>query len=689
VRTSLAAWLSAVLLPLACGPSERPAAPPRVARPDILLVTIDTWRADAAGFAGSRDVETPLLDRLAASGTVFTDAHAHNVVTLPSHANILTGLYPFQHGVRDNAGFVLDSSVPTLAGMLHDSGYATGAFVGAFPLDSRFGLDRGFDVYDDDYPLGSQGARLEVAERRGDAVVAAALDWWRAHAGEPRFLWVHLYDPHAAYAPPEPFASRYRSAPYLGEVAAVDSFLTPLVEPHLDGKEPPALVVVTGDHGEALGDHGELTHGLFAYEATLHVPLVVWGAGVPARRDDRSARHIDIAPTLLAAAGIESARRLPGSSLLAPPAPADSYFEALSMTYARGWAPLRGVLRERRKMIDLPLPELYSLPDDPEERNNLAAQRSFELRELRQALPAASAWPPDERRTPSSEEAARLRSLGYAAGSAPLRSSYGPADDPKNLIAVDAKLHQVIDAYSRGDFERAVALAREVLATHPEIAEAYDNLALSLRQLERNREAIAVLRDGIAHASVKRDLIRQLGMTLVENGQPDEAVSVLAPFESSSDPEALRAFGGALSAVGDQPRALAVLQRAAALVPDDPQIVEAMGIAELRLDHVAEATALLRQALARNPQLATAWNSLGVALFRSEGGAAAIAAWQKALEIDPHLYDAIYNVGWVAANMGDRRTAREAFQRYVATAPPERFAAEIAKARTMLAQLGD
>ncbi len=221
------------------GPVERGAG--------VLLITIDTLRADAPGFAGNAQVETPVLDRLARGGQVFDDAHAHNVVTLPSHANILTGLYPYQHGVRDNSGFALPAKVPTLATRLKAAGYATAAFVGAYPLDASFGLNQGFDTYDDKFPRGAHLDSFVLAERRGDKVVEPALAWWNAHRSEKRFLWIHLYDPHAAYAPPEPFATRYKENPYWGEVAATDSFLAPILGPLLDGKEPPTLVVVTSD----------------------------------------------------------------------------------------------------------------------------------------------------------------------------------------------------------------------------------------------------------------------------------------------------------------------------------------------------------------------------------------------------------------------------------------------------------
>ncbi|HEY0788525.1 MAG TPA: sulfatase, partial [Thermoanaerobaculia bacterium] len=283
---------------VACG--ERSSKPADA----IILVTIDTLRWDAVGFAGNREVQTPFLDRIAREGTVFPNAHAHNVVTLPSHANILTGLYPYQHGVRDNSGFTLDASRGTIGSMLKAAGWTTGAFVGAFPLDRRYGLAHGFDVYDDKYREGSAPLDFAVAERNADEVLQAAVAWWKANEGKKRFLWVHLYDPHAPYAPPAPFRDVYAKNRYLGEVAWTDHAMGRWLAPLLEGDDAPALVV-TSDHGEALGDHGEQTHGLFAYEATLKVPLVVRSPGrVPPATDDRYVRHIDIAPTVLDLAGV-------------------------------------------------------------------------------------------------------------------------------------------------------------------------------------------------------------------------------------------------------------------------------------------------------------------------------------------------------------------------------------------------
>jgi len=223
--------------------------------PDVILITIDTLRADALGYAGNTRVKTPYLDSLAAKGIVYTSAHAHNVVTLPSHTNIITGLYPYQHGLRDNAGFHLDASHPTIGAMLKTAGYTTGAFISAFPLDSRFGLNAGFDLYDDKYREASDPLDFVVQERPAEETLTAARQWYESVHDQKRFMWVHLYDPHAPYAPPPPFREMYRDAPYLGEVAYVDDQLSKFLPAILDA-HPNTVVIITGDHGEALGDHG-------------------------------------------------------------------------------------------------------------------------------------------------------------------------------------------------------------------------------------------------------------------------------------------------------------------------------------------------------------------------------------------------------------------------------------------------
>ena len=349
---ALALGAAAAVLVRSRVPGERHGpAPAGEAGLSVLLITIDTLRADAVGAYGDARAATPWMDRLAAGGVRFDAAHAQNVVTLASHANILSGGYPWQHGVRDNAGFRFPAGRDTLATLLKGRGYRTGAFVSAFPLDARFGLARGFDVYDDRMAAAPAGPGFVEPERSGAATVALARRWLAEGAG-PSFCWVHLYEPHYPYRPPEPLASRFAGDPYRGEVAAADAALAPLLEPILAaGTEGKTLVVLTADHGESLGEHGEATHGVLAYEATLRVPLLVFEPRLfGPRAVAEGVRHVDLLPTILEALAIPVPPGLPGRSLLpalsggAPGPVATSYFEALSGQLHRGWAPVRGVI---------------------------------------------------------------------------------------------------------------------------------------------------------------------------------------------------------------------------------------------------------------------------------------------------------------------------------------------------------
>jgi arylsulfatase A-like enzyme/Tfp pilus assembly protein PilF len=645
---------------------------------NVLLVTVDTLRHDALGFAGNPRASTPTLDRLAAAGVVFERAYAHNVVTLPSHANILTGLLPYQHGVRDNDGFVLPQSVPTAATWLAERGFATAAFVAAFPLDRRFGLDRGFDLYDDRYPRA-------VGERPADEVVAGAVGWWRSHGGRRRFLWVHLYDPHAPYEPPQPAAD-----PYLGEVSAVDASLAPLLEPILDRAEP-TLVVFTADHGEALGEHGELTHGLFAYESVLRAPLVLWAPGLPPsstiqRRTD-VAGHIDLLPTLLAAVGVEPPPGLPGRDLFAGETPAPHYFESLTSTLEIGSAPLRGILEGDYKLIELPLPELYDVVADPGERRNLIADQRDVARRLAAALPEESVWPP--RRDPEAppvQEA--LRALGYLGGNAAPRESYDVEDDPKNLRHLQRKMQEAVDDLRHGRPAEAEALAREVIAERDDVGMAYHYLAFSLLAQERVPEAVAVMEHSRAAGLASPRLLRQLGLSLAEVGRHDEARAVLEPLAGSGDARALHDLASVLSEAGDQAAAERELRRLLQRDPEDPEAHQRLALVALRRGQPREALAFAERAVEIDDGLSLAWSYLGEASYALGEKRRALEAWERAVEIDPSNFDALYNVTLAAEEVGETARLRRALERFVATAPPLRYGPHLESARRRLTDLG-
>jgi arylsulfatase A-like enzyme/Tfp pilus assembly protein PilF len=636
----------------------------------VVLITIDTLRADATGFSGAGKVATPVIDRLAASGRVATFAHAHAVMTLPSHASLLTGFYPYQHGVRDNAGFRLPTTVTTLAERLKSQGYATAAFVSAFPLDRRFGLDAGFDVYDDEYE-GRGAGTFAFAERPGDETVARALAWWKAHRGAPRFLWVHLFTPHFPYEPAEPFAERYAGRPYFGDVAMADAELEPLVARLLDGEDGSTLVVLTSDHGEALGDHGEETHGLFAYESTLRVPLVFWARGlVEPGRDPRPARHVDVVPSLLDLLGLPVPEDLPGRSLFSPDAGTDDegcYFEALTGALNRGWAPLHGWIEGRTKAIRLPLPELYDLERDPGETDNRADAESERLARLLSRIPRAAAEPV-KREAIDSEIVERLRSLGYVASSGPAlaEAADDPALDPKNLIHVERLLYLALTAYNRGEPETAIERLNEIVAEQPRMAVAYSHLSFIYAELGRAEEAIELLRGARARGVDSEELRRQLALNLLALGDVDGAAEALADDSDSEDPETQAVLGRIAGLAGRDDEARARFERSLELDPTFPEAWIDMGILALGADRLDDAMAYLNRGLGADPNHAEGWNALGVVHGRRGDPSSAIESWRRSIELDPRLADALFNLGFALGKAGELDEAAALLERYAA-----------------------
>ncbi len=655
---------------------------------DVVLVTIDTLRFDATGFSGNRKAQTPHLDRLAAQGVVFESTHASSVVTLPSHATMLTGLYPPDHGVRDNTGFRLDASIPTIATIARERGWATGAFVAAFPLDSRYGLDRGFEVYDDGYaPSGTPG-EFSMPERAGPEVVSAALAWWRGQKGRPRLLWVHLYEPHAPYRPAPPFAEKFHADPYLGEVSAADAALAPLFDA-LNGESGRTLAVVTSDHGESLGEHGEATHGLFAYEATLRVPLVLWAPGtLPARREKSPARHVDLLPTILEGAGLPIPAGLPGRSLAAPSAgeAAPGYFEAMSASFNRGWAPLSGVVEGGWKLVHLPLPELYDLATDPGEAKNLFESRRDVARRLQALLPK----PKRPRGAPSvagGEEARRLLSLGYLSASGRSAPAWTPENDPKNLVDLDAKIHRAIALYQEGRAGEAATTARAVVRERPGMPVGYELLSFLLDETGRRAEAVETLTRARKLGVASEPMQVRLALMLSESGRASEALGVLTPLSGSEDPDTRNAIGIALADAGRLEEALGVFAGIVARDRTEAVARQNAGIAFLKGGRVKEALASLDAALAINDKLPLAWNARGVAQAKIGDLPEAARSWTRAAALDPRQFDALFNLGMTAARAGDRSAARAALERFVRTAPPAQYRADIAAARRLLGRL--
>ncbi|MGH7337333.1 MAG: sulfatase, partial [Myxococcota bacterium] len=339
------------------------------------MSTTDTTRADHLHAYGNQSVATPALDALARDGVLFAEASTPSPATLPAHSSLMTGLYPIHHGARANGTFHLGGQVETLAERLRAAGYRTGAVISAFVLDSRFGLDQGFELYHDDLSAGIKHSPHMFRERAAELTNEPAVKWLREHPGERFFLWVHYFDPHAAYLPPEPFRSEYASDPYDGEIAYADSQIGALLAELDDlGVRDRTLLVYAADHGEGLGEHGEDTHSLLTYDSTLHVPLLLSApAALPRGRViARPVSLIDVAPTVLSLLGLPRPGELDGIDLTQPAlSPARSlFFESLSTMTLHGWAPLLGVRRGDWKYVFAPTPELYDLARDPRERTN-------------------------------------------------------------------------------------------------------------------------------------------------------------------------------------------------------------------------------------------------------------------------------------------------------------------------------
>jgi arylsulfatase A-like enzyme/tetratricopeptide (TPR) repeat protein len=664
---------------------------PRTDR-NVLLVTIDTLRGDVLSCYGGA-AETPHLDALAAHGARFTFAHAHSVLTLPSHASILTGEYPYDHGLRDNAGYRLSPDTQTMATRLKRVGFSTGAFVGAFPLERRFGLNVGFDVYDDRVGQGGPSGVFSEPERRADAVVKVAIEWIDRQTGR-WFAWVHVYDPHAPYAPPAEWQARYGANPYAGEVAWTDSALGPLFD-RLGAQPRSTLVVVTGDHGESLGSHGELTHGVFAYEPTLRVPLIISDVEPRQRKApagvtiDSSVRHIDVLPTVLSAVGVPADGSLPGSSLaglISGQRDADRsvYFEAMMTNLERGWAPLRGVIVGREKYIDLPIPELYDLSEDPGETRNLAAARGDRLQVLQKVLRGYNTAPPG---TPMEETAAvrdRLRSLGYIGMSAaPVPERYTEKDDPKWLIDLDKRMQTAIQDGTAGKVDAAVDTLRSVIAEQAHNAEAYLNLALVWWQAGRTSEAIATLETALKRGITRREIRVKLGLCLALTGEGRRAIPFLEGL-TADDPEAVNALGLAYAQAGRPTDAIRMFRHVLDLDPANGLADENIGLIQLDAKDYGAAETSLRRALSLDPTLGGAQAALGDALAATGRQAAAIGAWTAALALDAEQHNALYKLTVTLAAAGRLDEARPYGERFLRIASPGMEGPQIAAVRRAL-----
>jgi arylsulfatase A-like enzyme/Flp pilus assembly protein TadD len=649
---------------------------------NVLLITIDTLRPDRLSCYSPKYVKTPRIDALASRGLLFTRAFAHTPNTLPSHANILLGLTPLVHGVHDNAKFRVADDFVTLAEYLKERGYATAAFIGAFPLDHRFGLAQGFDLYDDSYPTTAPNAFLP-SERKAEVVVQSALQWL-GNQKEKWLAWIHLWDPHAPYRPPAPFDREFAADPYSGEVAYVDRELGRVFD-FLEKNDltRKTLVVLTGDHGESLGEHGELTHTYFAYNSTIWIPLIIAGPGIKAGRAAESVCHVDIFPTICDLLEIDKPSFLQGVSLVPVLTgkklrPRAIYFESLDPYYNRGCAPLRGFIEDEKKFMDSPLPEYYDLVADFGEEKNLvreidSAKCRKRMEEMEKEL--SSGAKVADKRMVDRQTMERLRSLGYVVSStSPEKKSYGPEDDLKTMLPLAKKLNEAIFLSDEGKKEDSIRLLKEIIEEKKEITPAYLYLYDLYRTLGEKDKALAVLEDGVKNLPQDHELMSTYGIYLVDEGSLDKGVEVLERSLGliDFDPDVWNSLGLAYWKKGENQEAIEQYQKALSLDPKYAMAYSNLGAlyfslfttTKSRTDYL-QSIEYLKKAIELDPSLSVAYKGLGVC-YRVAGRIdEAIAVWEQASKLDASDYFLFFNLGRAYLTKGNKARALENFQRYL------------------------
>jgi arylsulfatase A-like enzyme/Flp pilus assembly protein TadD len=640
-----------------------------VPKRSVLLITIDTLRADRVGGE-----LTPQLNALARRGTTFTTMRATVPLTLPSHATILTGMLPPEHGVRQN-GVVRDASASTtLARVFKENGYQTAAFVGAYVLDRRFGLAEGFDTYDDRVPRNPEGpARLE-SERRADQVVAAARAWLdRAERGKPLFIWVHLYDPHAPYEPPAEYLQRTGGKAYEGEVMFADAQAGAIEQAVRTAAGDALIVAVAGDHGEGLGEHGETTHGMLAYDSTLRVPFILSGPSI------RQGTHIpspaslrDLAPTLLAAAGLNAPSKITGRDLLGNQATASDVYAETTYPDSAGWSPLRALVDDRWKLIASSSPELYDVARDPGERQDVAAANPRVASAMAARADQIFGNPARAGTGHVSGEAAeRLRSLGYVAPTPSSTKARITGPNPRDRIAEWNSFEQALSLISAGRSAEALAPLRQLASKDPDARVFQATYAQALKNIGRPREALAIYRKLVARWPEDATLFHDLAVAARELGYEQEAIKAerAALAVDPSDANAQNGLGLLHADAGRSSEAAAAFDKATELDPNNASVWTNLGNARRALGDLAAAERCYRRALDLNAGYADAANGLGVILVQQRRAPEAVPFFERAIASDPRLYEAQLNLGIAYQESGDARRAAEQYRKVMTAAP--------------------
>jgi arylsulfatase A-like enzyme/Tfp pilus assembly protein PilF len=652
---------------------------------NLLVITLDTTRADRIGAYGWRDAGTPTLDRIAKDGVLFEQPIAPAPLTLPAHCSLFTGKNPPQHGVRDNGGFILDERETTLAERLKAHGFKTAGFIGAWVLDRKWGIAQGFDTYFDDFDLSKYASpTLADVRRPGNEVADHALAWLQKVASSRFFAWVHFYDAHSPYAPPEPFRSRFAGHPYLGELAFVDSQVARLVR-FLEERDllKKTIVVIVGDHGESLGEHGESTHGFFIYQSVLRVPLMILAPFdvMHGRRVSDLVRSVDAMPTVLDLLGIRLSDKVDGRSLVPLMTGAvhelglDAYSEAMYARYHYGWSDLRGLTSGRFKYIDAPRPELYDIEQDPGETQNLYDERRALGDRMARILRANETQGTDEKPAVDvdPEARARLAALGYVGTfvAAPAKERATLAD-PKDKIEL---FNLIIEArellQDKASADAGLDALRRVVAKDPNVIDAWLMIGNEFERRRQYSEALDSYKQALALKPDYDLAVGNVANVCRELGRNDDALIWYHRLTEMSPKNAQvrQEMAQVLIDEGKLAEAERELKTALDLEPTMATAQNSLGALRLKQGDAATGEKIIRAALAQKSDLPLAHFNLALIAEQRGDTAAAMAEYRKEIELHPNSYMAQFNLGKLYGQTGDRVAQLKAYRDAVASNP--------------------
>lgn len=655
------------------------------AQGNLLLITLDTVRADRLGCYGYERISTPNIDWLAANGILFEKAIAAAPLTLPSHATIMTGLYPYTHGVRDNTSSRLSDKAVTLAEILSERGYRTGAIIGAFVLDAQYGLDQGFGFYEDRLPGSASGPRdvfaktgeekiqlNAISERPASAVTKRALAWLNQNREEKFFLWIHYYDPHYPYTPPHEASNEYRDSPYDGEIASVDKNLGMVLD-QMRSLEliDNTLIVVVGDHGEGLGEHREATHSIFVYEPMVRVPLIM---SFPDRleRGERVttiASLADVMPTILDILEIDNELPMDGMSLLGAiegegPQGRIVYTESMFPYLNYGWSEVLSVSTSDWKYIRSTEPELYNVEADPAESvNRIRGEEDIATR-LEAALDSLLARAPSEggglaeEASLSGTDRERLAALGYISGAPPVREK-ASLSDPKQMIRYHDLITRAREAIDTGAYEEALTTLREVTSGAPTNALARNMLGMVYYQVGDTASARREFLAAIDLNPNLHDAHHNLGNIQLHQGKLAEAAACYekAIELSPGTGEYFVALAQIYARMGETEKAEAAYEKAIGHGYSSPELFLANGITLMRLGRFEEARKSFEDAIAIDQSYVGAYNEYGTLLEKMGDLQGAARKYQQALSIDPDYAKSHYNLARILLKANKQQEA--------------------------------